>query len=221
MGKKVPAGIGALALLNPTMLLELGLMVGLTELAVAIIAFIRARTLGLDWLRVFGAGVFLLSMAQLLCKVIGRGLLHLPFTYPIGVPFKTAGLVLVLYSLLKAIDHPKTKMLTVLVVLAGIYFLVGSLLAFTVHKIFALWEFHLPHLIFLVLGPFIIGYFIFEAYMETRDRSALFFSLGLWIYSLASLIVILGVQITHINIALTYTLIARALAMVIVLLGTI
>ncbi len=217
----VAKGVGALALINPAMLMQLGLLVGITELIVAIIAFWRAKKLGLDWLNIFGLGVLLLALAQLLCKVIGRGILHLPFTYPIGVPFKTAGLVLVLYSLLRAIDHPKTKQLIAIGIAAGAYFFIGSLVAFAVRFKFEWWSFHIPHIAFLVLGPLIIGYYIFEAFKETGDRSALFFALGLWTYALASLVVILGIQIAHINYALVYTLVARAIAMVIILLGTV
>jgi len=218
----MPAGgVGALALLNPIMLMQLGLLVGITELIVALTAFWRAGKLGLDWLKLFGLGVLLLSLAQILCKVIGRGILHLPFTYPIGVPFKTAGLILVLYSLLRAIDHPKTKILILLGLGAGAYFFIGSMIAFTMRFAFEWWTFHIPHILFLVAGPLIIGYYIFEAYRETGDKSALFFSLGLWIYGIASLIVIVGIQIVHIETALAYTLIARAIAMIIVLLGTV
>lgn len=214
-------GIGALALLDPATLLQLGLIVGIAELVVAILAFWRAKVLGLDWLRLFGLGVLLLSLAQLLCKVIARGIFHLPFTYPVGVPFKTRPLILVLYSMLRAIDHPKTKLLTLLGLGAGVYFFVGSMIAFMYRLRFEWWSFHVPHLLFLVAGPLIIGYYIFKAYLETRDRSALFFAVGLWIYAVASLVVIVGVQLTHINVALSYTLIARAIAMIIILLGTV
>jgi len=214
-------GVGALALLNPVMLMQLGLLVGITELMVAIFAFWRASKFGLDWLKLFGLGVLLLAMAQILCKVIARGIFHLPFTYPIGVPFKTAGLILVLHSLLRAIDHPQTRFLTMVITAAGLYFLIGSLVAFMFRFQFEWWSFHIPHLLFLVAGPLVVGYYIFEAYRETGDRPALFFAIGLWTYALASLVVIVGIQIAHIETALAYTLIARAIAMVIVLLGTV
>ena len=214
------------------MLFELGLLVGITEIIVAIIAFIRAKSLGQDWLKLFGLGVLFLAIAQIGCKAIARYILHIPFSIPVGVPFKTIGLTLVLYSLLRAIEHPKTKILTYFIVATAVYFLVGSfigfsmlhaggILFFTPFHIGDVLTYHLPHLLFLVIDPLVIAYYMYELYREVGDRMALFFSVGLVIYAIASLIVLVAVQFTHVANALLYTLVLRALAMLVILLGTV
>ncbi len=214
------------------MLFELGLLVGITEIIVAIIAFIRAKSLGQDWLKLFGLGVLFLAIAQIGCKAIARYILHIPFSIPVGVPFKTIGLTLVLYSLLRAIEHPKTKILTYFIVATAVYFLVGSfigfgilhaggILFFTPFHIGDVLAYHLPHLLFLVIDPLVIAYYMYELYREVGDRMALFFSVGLVIYAIASLIVLVAVQFTHVANALLYTLVLRALAMLVILLGTV
>ncbi len=214
------------------MLFELGLLVGITEIIIAIIAFIRAKILGQDWLKIFGVGVIFLAIAQIGCKAIARYTLHVPFSIPVGVPFKTIGLILVLYSLLRAIEHPKTKALTYFIIATGLYFLIGSfigfgilhaggILFFTPLHIPDLLTYHLPHLLFLVIDPLVIAYYMYELYKEVSDKMALFFAIGLIIYAIASLIVLTAVQFTHIANALLYTLVLRALAMLIILLGTV
>lgn len=214
------------------MLFELGLLVGITEIIVAIIAFIRAKSLGQDWLNLFGLGVLFLATAQIGCKAIARYFLHVPFSIPVGVPFKAVGLSLVLYSLLKAIEHPRTKVLTYLIVVTALYFLIGSfigfgilhaggILFFTPFHVGDVLTYHLPHLLFLVIDPLVIAYYMYELYKEVGDRMALFFSVGLVIYAIASLIVLIAVQFTHVANALLYTLVLRALAMLVILLGTV
>lgn len=214
------------------MLFELGLLVGITELIVAVIAFIRAKSLGQDWLKLFGLGVVFLAIAQIGCKAIARYILHVPFSIPVGVPFKTIGLILVLYSLLRAIEHPKTKVLTYFIVATGLYFLIGSFVGFSIFHAGGILFFtpfhlpdvltyHLPHLLFLAIDPLVVAYYMYELYREVGDRMALFFSVGLVVYAIASLIVLTAVQFTHIANALLYTLVLRALAMLIILLGTV
>ena len=79
-----------------------GLIIGLTELLLSLIAFKEVKRTNSAWLFWFATGTAILGVGHLVCKVIGHGILSLPINEALGVFFKTVGLSMMIYSVLNA-----------------------------------------------------------------------------------------------------------------------
>ncbi|UXD22864.1 hypothetical protein IPA_09055 [Ignicoccus pacificus DSM 13166] len=182
----------------------LGFLVGIIELIIGYIAIKRYREVGIDGLKLFALGVILLGIGQFLCKFIGHGILSLPESYAVGVPFKFIGLVLVIYSLLDIVGTKYVTSVTVLGIILGIVFMITSFYSLSVLGKPTFILFGIPHLLFLTLFPWIGAYAIYEMYKDSKDIGALTFSLGLFIYGLATIINV--VLTTAVGLAMFYSM---------------
>ncbi|NPA84794.1 MAG: hypothetical protein GXO07_02165 [Crenarchaeota archaeon] len=166
----------------------LGLGIGIVELAMAYFAYRLSKESNvLDWLRLFAAGVLLLGIGQLSCKFFLQGIIGIKQF--IGVPFKAAGLTLVIYSILKGISYQRAKEVGIVAAAVAVAFVLMSY-----HHLYGdrgpagKAIFALAHLMFLTALPFGIAYLTWKAYVESRDPSALAMTLGLGLYGAATIV---------------------------------
>ncbi len=199
----------------------IGLIIGLIEIAIAVVSIKGAKDRMSKWLKTFGVGVLMLGIAQITCKFVGHGLLGLGLEYSIGVPLKAIGLSLVIYSILKAIDFEYINVMKVVVAALAGYFLLGS--GYSLHvlqKYQNVVLFSVPHLAFLTVLPWMVSALLFYIYKEMRDPGALAFGVGLFLYGLATLIIIYLLEQGYPMFeAMTFGLGFRALGLAIMLAG--
>ncbi|UXD22264.1 hypothetical protein IPA_03050 [Ignicoccus pacificus DSM 13166] len=167
-----------------------GGITGAIEVAAGIVAILNARDKLYSWLKLFGIGALLLGVGQIVCKLIGHGILGTPITFAIGIPFKTLGLSILIYSILKAIDFPYMKLAVALIAFSAIYFMIGSIYSLGVtaryHNAVL---FGIPHLLFLTVLPWLTASALFYIYKTMKDRGALTFGIGLLLYGLATIVI--------------------------------
>jgi hypothetical protein len=158
------------------------LIIGLLFALISYIMHSRGRKHGLQWPEYFAFGVILLAISHFVKAFFPD------FSAPLEAPPRFAGLVIVLYAMLKEVDHPKTDLLTGLGILNGVaynesallYFLLGSTsLTFLLFVV-------LPHYLFLFVGPLVGAWILYRIYKESNDKLALLFSVGFVVYAIAN-----------------------------------
>ena len=90
-------------------------LVSLGLLAVAIMIYKKGRSKGLLWANYFSFGTLILAIAHAL-----KSLPQVPFSYPVDAPAKYTGLIIILYAMLREVEHPETDLLTALGILNGL-----------------------------------------------------------------------------------------------------
>ena len=166
-----------------------GLIVGIIEFLIAAMAY-KFYTKGgklFEWLKAFAAAVIILGTGHILCKFIGHGLLNLPKSYALGVPFKFFGVVLMIYALLKGVEHKRVKEVTIATALIGVYFIVASYYTLSILNVNNTIWFSTSHWLFLLLIPWYVAYELYKVYKASSDETALIFSIGMILFGLATL----------------------------------
>ncbi len=162
-----------------------GLAVGVLEFLLAAIAYSYSKKSPLlRWLKLFALGVLLLGIGQVLCKFVVHGVLGVQQF--VGVPFKTVGLILVIYSILEGVNYENVRGLTALAVALGLLFLATSYYYLYMVKLKAV--FALGHLLFLTALPFAVAAVLYKVYKEAEDISALIIASGFVLYGLATIV---------------------------------
>ncbi len=207
-----------IAMLTPISIV--GLVTFLIELVISVLAWRTAGKTGLDWLKLFSAGVLILGLAHFLCKFVGHGIVGLPESYAIGVPFKAIGLTIVIYSIALAVAKEKAKKLLGIAAIIGAYFWITSWYSLAILHNEKSFFFVSGHILFLLLLPWYMAFIMYRVYRDSTDPSALAFSLGFLVYGLATLINITLVSLgSALFTAMSIALMVRALGLAIMLAG--
>jgi len=199
-----------------------GLFTGIIEFLVAYIAYKFYNRTGnaFEWLKIFAIAVAILGTSHILCKFIGHGLLNLPRSYAIGVPFKFVGLTLMIYALLKGVEYRKTKEATIITAIVGLYFLLSSYYTLTILKASKTIFFMTSHWLFLLVIPWYVAYLLWKVYKTSDDETALIFSIGMITYGLASLInTLLLMNGASLQVSMSIAMIPRLIAEIIIMAG--
>jgi len=199
-----------------------GLGVAIIEFIIAAVSysFYRKAGEGFEWMKYFVAAVALLGVGHLVCKFVGHGLLGLPMSYALGVPFKFLGIVLLVYSLLTGVNYKRAKEVTALAVALGIYFVASAYYTLTLLRVRDSIYFSTSHLLFLLLFPWYVGFVLYEVYKESGDANTLAFSVGMFVYGLAAVVnaALLAVGVPM-NTSMSVKLVVRMIALLIILGG--
>ncbi|UXD22249.1 hypothetical protein IPA_02905 [Ignicoccus pacificus DSM 13166] len=161
------------------------------ELMIAFIAWRLSREApSMSWLKVFAVGMALHGMTLITEQLVAWRLPHGAVTPPL----RAFSLVLILYSLLKALNKAKPWILAIIIGSAAYFSIaVASYVLFHL-KPMKLWLFDVPHVLLTGIIPLFVAGVLFKAYKETGDPGALAFGAGLIIYSLG---IFLGLAVLH------------------------
>ncbi|UXD22768.1 hypothetical protein IPA_08085 [Ignicoccus pacificus DSM 13166] len=191
-----------------------GLVLGLVELGIGIWALKEASETGLSWMKAFAVGVIILGLGQLLCKVIIQGFLgqSIGMGSRVGTVFSFIGLLLVLYSILEAVDHPHKKLALQIALILGAYYAFGAMLVLgglggpaiegiqkALGNLTIPIFFYLPHILFQTLVPFGVAYLLYDVYKETGDKTALMIAVGIAIYGTAAIAVVSHLALSNVH----------------------
>ncbi len=155
---------------------------------IAFLIYKKGESKGLTWPHYFAFGVALLALAHLIKS------LYPDLSVPLDAPPKFAGLIAILYAMLKEVDHPKTDLLTGLGVLNGIAYDEAALFyfIFKVVDILTLLVITVPQYLFLTIGPLVGAYILLKVYSASKDRFALLFGMGFVVYAVANFFYVTG-----------------------------
>ena len=164
-----------------------GLVAGAVELLAAAFMYMAYKRNKVKPLLLMALGVALLGVGQISCKFVLRYLIGIQF--PLGVPFKTAGIALLFAGITRAF-YPERKRLYDSINLAlALYFLVGSYYSMlALHTVNQPLLFQLPHFLFLLALPAFIAYIMLMGYLESGDLSMLFIGLASLLYAIATFV---------------------------------
>jgi xanthine/uracil permease len=200
----------------------LGLATGTVEIALSLLAYRYYKVLKEDWLKLFSIGVLILAISHIICKFWGHGIMGYPKSYALGVPFKTIGLLIVIYSVLKGVRFRKADLVTLIVTPIALFFWFGTWYALIILDTPKTLFFTLGHLLYLLGTTWFVALLLLREYKVSGDPSALAFSLGFFVYGLATFInmitVAMGVTMSMTAMS-SIALITRATGVAIMLLG--
>ncbi len=164
-----------------------GLVTGVVEWIVATLMYMAYRRNKVEPLMLMAIGVALLGVGQVLCKFILRFLIGIQF--PLGVPFKTAGIALLFAGITRAFYPEKKRLYDAINVVLALYFLVGSYYSMLVlHTVSQPLLFQFSHFLFLLALPAFIAYIMLIGYLEAGDLSMLFIGLAFLLYAVATFV---------------------------------
>ena len=176
---------------------ELGVALGL--IIVAVLIYRKGRSKGLLWTNYFSFGVLILALAH-----IFKALPFVPLSYPVDAPARYTGLILILYAMLKEVEHPKTYLLTGLGILNGLAYNEGVLLYNILGRSFLALLLLVPQYMFLVIGPLVGSIILFNIYKSSKDILALIFALGFIVYAVANAVMVTAIYFVQNLLALYY-----------------
>ncbi len=160
-------------------------LVALGLIAIAILIYKKGHKKGLVWTNYFSFGVLVLAIGHLL-----KALPSIPLSYPVDAPARYTGLIIILYAMLREVEHPKIDLLTALGILNGLAYNEGVLLFNVLGKSYLALLLIAPQYLFLVIGPLIGALILLDVYKDSRDVLAFVFAIGFIVYAIANAILI-------------------------------
>ena len=191
-----------------------GIVLGVVELAIGAWAFKEASETGLNWMKAFAIGVIIMGLGQIFCKVLIQGLLgqSIGMGSRVGTLFSFIGLLLVLYSILEAVDHPRKKLALQIALILGAYYSFGAMLVLgglggptveglqkSLGPLTIPLFFYIPHILSQTLVPFGVAYLLYDVYKETGDKTALMIAAGIAIYGTAAIAVVSHLAFSNVH----------------------
>ena len=140
-----------------------------------------------------------LALAHLL-----KALPFVPLSYPVDTPARYTGLILILYAMLREVEHPRTDLLTGLGILNGLAYNEGVLLYNILGKSLLTLLLLIPQYMFLVIGPLVGAAILFNVYKSSKDILALIFAIGFIVYALANTIMVTAIYFISNLLSLYY-----------------
>ena len=164
------------------------------------------------WSNYFAFGTAILSIAHFLKAIVPA-----PLTYPLDAPARYTGLIIILYAMLKEVDHPHIDLLTGLGILNGLAYTEGAMLYNLLRGTALLILSVVPQYMFLVIGPLIGAMILFRVYRSAKDFLSLLFAFGFVVYAIANVALITSLYFIPSLLALYYALMLATLAVGIVI----
>jgi len=163
-------------------------LIGIGLVIIALLIYKRGSKRGLLWSNYFAFGTAILSIGHFLKAIVPA-----PLTYPVDAPARYTGLIIILYAMLKEVDHPRIDLLTGLGILNGLAYTEGAMLYSLLKGTALLILSIVPQCMFLVIGPLVGAAILLRIYTSTKDFLSLLFALGFIVYAIASVVLITSI----------------------------